>query len=69
MKPDDLFDTEEIDGSFDFGAPVTVYTLKTDLILELTKGARAGVDELELARVYPPRRPSVLRYKRRWHAS
>lgn len=49
MKPDNLFDTEAVESPFDLGIAVITYTLKTDLILALTKGARADIDELELA--------------------
>lgn len=50
MKADDLFDIEVTEDVLGFGTLHTEYTLKTDLILELTKVSRADIDELELAR-------------------
>lgn len=50
MKADDLFDIEVAEDALGFGTLHTEYTLKTDLILELTKVSRADIDELELAR-------------------
>lgn len=50
MKADDLFDIEVTEDALGFGTLHTDYTLKTDLILELTKVSRADIDELELAR-------------------
>ena len=50
MKADDLFDVKTKPDKFGLGILNTVYTLKIDLVLELTKASRADINELELAK-------------------
>ena len=50
MKADDLFDVKTKPDKFGLGILNIVYTLKIDLVLELTKASRADINELELAK-------------------